>query len=348
MISCSETQKKETNTSALILMEETVQEMCFEQSIKASAYTSDLKSEFYSIPNDEDYNLKKSKLKMIMGKVQRIDYITLNLIDYIDKIKGKLIDRSGEEKSKIINISERGVFPDRLNLYNLKNPLKNNFIKDSIELNKKITFFRDELIYECANYEWNSEKYKLDRIGTFSGYSTSEEFDLILDKKLSVEAYNFMEDKYVLKDLYIQLHNTSMKLINQGTSNLLANLCLLSVLQHDVLAARAMAIAHWKSKISTGEYGFNSIETLVEGPEIVKQGSDINCKVFIAFKDSEQKPDIKVDNKDVTIRYNNDGSYLISTHATKKGTFKLNGSISIRNKSGIKRTESFEKTIVIE
>lgn len=228
------------------------------------------------------------------------------------------------------------------------NPVQKNFIQDSLELNKEITFFRDELVYECANYNWNSEMYKLDRIGNLSRYSTSEEFDKILENKLSVTSYNYKEDKFVLKDLYIQIHNASMKLINQGSSNLLANLCLLSVIQHDVLAARAMAIAHWKSKISTGEFGFDKIETIVEGPEIVKQGSNINCKVFIAFKDSEQKPDIKVDNKDVKVSYNNDGSFLISTQANKKGTFKLNGSISIRNKSGIKRTESWEKTIEIE
>ena len=50
-------------------------------------------------------------------------------------------------------------------------------------------------------------------------------------------------------------------------------------MQQDVLSARALAIAHWKSKVSTGEYSFNKIMPLAYGPVVANAGDDVEFKL---------------------------------------------------------------------
>lgn len=330
-------------------MEEEIQKVNVVQADRGSGFNSDVKSEFFSLRPNSENAAKSQKLQIVMRKTEIIDSHVSKLINYIDQIKYQLIKESGEDKKKIILNEKDGVYPDRLNLYNITSPGTKSEIRDSIKLFRQIVAYRDSLIYHCANYDWNSKSYRLANVGSIKNYSNQEEFNALLDAKLNVETYNYREDKYVLRDLYVQLHNASMKVINQRNNTLLTNLCLLTALQQDILSSRALALANWKSKVSTGEYSFDSITTIVEGPEKVKLGSSTTYKVFIAAKDSEQRPEIAVDsNNDIQITYNEDGTYSLTTTPDKIGTINLSGTISITNKSGLKRVDKWEKTIIVE
>lgn len=349
--SCSQDQKENIipENKTLLFMEEEIQKVNVVQADRGSGFNSDVKSEFFSLRTNIENAAKSEKLQIVMRKTAMIDSHASKLINYIDQIKYQLINESGEDKKKIILAEKDGVYPDRLNLYNITSPGTRSEIKDSIKLFRQIVAYRDSLIYHCANYDWNSKSYRLANVGSIKNYSNQEEFNALLDAKLNVETYNYREDKYVLKDLYVQLHNSSMNLINQRNNTLLTNLCLLTALQQDILSSRALALANWKSKVSTGEYSFDSITTIVEGPEKVKLGSPTTYKVFIAAKDSEQRPEIVIDsNKDIQITYNEDGTYSLTTTPDKIGTTNLSGTISITNKSGLKRVDKWEKTIIVE
>jgi gliding motility-associated protein GldM len=129
---------------------------------------------------------------------------------------------------------------------------------------------------------------------------------------------------------------------------LVAAIASLTSMQQDVLAARALSMAHWKSKVSTGEYSFNKIIPLAYGPEVANSNEEIELQVMMAAFDSDNQPVVTVDgydNQDM-VSYPGNGQGIVKM-TTGSGEMELTGTVSIKNKSGVTKTEPWKKTVVI-
>ncbi len=349
-VSCSQDQSpsEASVNKSLLFMEEELQKINGVQLNRGNAYRMEVRSEMFGFPQNERNGGTFQKLEYVLQRMDLIDVHAAKLIQYIDQLKVDLLTRSGAETGTIILGKGEGTVPMRLNLYELKAPSDQVIITDSIKLYRSIKNYRDSLVFLCANYEWGGKSYTLPIINTMEDYSTYEEFLDELESKLETQTYNYMDDRSVLSDLYIELSRTAWKVIDQRNTSLLTNLCLLSVLQQDILSSRALAFGHWKSKVSTGEYSFDALTAIVQGPEIVEVGKSPEYKIFYAATDSSQEPEIVVSSPGTaSVKKNNDGSYSLILSAEKPGTVKLSGTLTITNKSGIKRTEPWEKSVVI-
>ena len=125
---------------------------------------------------------------------------------------------------------------------------------------------------------------------------------------------------------------------------LVAGIAALSSLQQDILAARALAMAHYKSKVSTGEYSFNKIVQLAYGPVVANSNEEIELKVMMAAFDSDNQPKVTANTGTITYPGNGTGVVKINTGGS---TMELSGTVSIKNKSGVPKTEEWNHTIVI-
>lgn len=343
-------QNDNTMTKTLLFMEDEIQNINVTQVHAGNYYSMDVKSEIATIRIDEEYGLqKRKKLEYVLKKMDSIDHITTNIIQYIDQLKIKLLKNAGENINTVIQKNNNGLFPNRLELYNLISPSKNVIIEDSIQLYRSIIKYSDSIIYHCSNYNLGSKSYYFTNTLPITDYSGYEEFNKLLNEKFDVKTYNYMEDKNTLMDIYVQLHNATLKTINQRNSTLLTNLCLLSVLQQDILKSRTLAIIHWKSKVSTGLFNFDSVQAMIEGPEIITSGNTYEYKVFFAAINSDNTPEITISSpENVIVKGNENGVHTIQLSPKQTGKINLSGTLIITDKSGIKRTENWEKTIEIK
>jgi len=156
---------------------------------------------------------------------------------------------------------------------------------------------------------------------------------------------NKKEDKGKLRDLYIELTKPE-KVMAGGEGEeqkewpwigktcdhapLVAAIASLTSLQVEVLGARASAFEHIKSRVSTGEFSFNSIEGFAVGPTMVTQGDVAELKVMMAAFDTDNQPVI-TGGGNWTVA-NGQGTMKIATSGL--GDKKLSGTVKIRKKSG--------------
>lgn len=123
-----------------------------------------------------------------------------------------------------------------------------------------------------------------------------------------------------------------------------AALASLSSLQKDILGARAQALALIRLRVGGGEYSFNKIIPLAYGPEVVNANEEYTVEVLMAAYDSDKQPEVTVGGEKITeVR---DGKGYVRGKAGAS-TMELSGTVSIQNKSGIKKTLPWSKTIQV-
>lgn len=127
-------------------------------------------------------------------------------------------------------------------------------------------------------------------------------------------------------------------------SPLVAAVAALSSMQQDVLSARALALAHWKGKVSTGEYSFNKIMPLAYGPAVANSGDDVELQVMMAAFDSDNQP--TVTSSTGSVEYPGNGQGIVKFKAGGS-TMSISGTVSIKNKSGVKKTQDWKHEVTI-
>ena len=127
-------------------------------------------------------------------------------------------------------------------------------------------------------------------------------------------------------------------------ATLISAIASLSLLEQDILSARAMALAHWKSKVSTCGYSFNTIMPLATGPSTSFEGEEVKIQVLMAAFDSENQPRVTTTYGTSMITHNGDGTGTVMI-TPKLGLNTIKGTVSIRNKSGVEKTENWEWTV---
>ena len=123
-----------------------------------------------------------------------------------------------------------------------------------------------------------------------------------------------------------------------------AALASLSSMQKEILTARADAVSIIRARVGGGEYSFNKIMPLAYGPEIANSGEEVEIQVLMAAFDSDKQPIVTVSGG--SLRETKEGKGYITAKGSG-GEVKLNGTITILNKSGIPKTLPWEKTVRI-
>jgi gliding motility-associated protein GldM len=224
-----------------------------------------------------------------------------------------------------------------------------------MKLWKSYNDYRAELTEKIAG-SWIPEKgkkkysFKAPAINTFKDFK-----DLNAQIEKSMTNVN-QEDKEAIKKIYASLTKQEKSKVHEidgvhwigktfDHSPSVAAIASLSSMQKEILTARADAIALIRSRVGGGEYSFNKIMALAYGPELANSGDEIEVQVLMAAFDSDRQPEVTV--QGATVSETKDGKGIIRTKASGGAEMVLKGTVTIRNKFGIPKTENWEKTIKI-
>ena len=107
-----------------------------------------------------------------------------------------------------------------------------------------------------------------------------------------------------------------------------------------------MPLANYKAKVSTGEYSFNKIMPLAYGPNVANSGEEVELQVMMAAFDSDNQPKVTIDGEGGEVSYPGNGQGIVKLK-TGGSTMTVTGTVSIKNKSGVAKTEKWTKDIII-
>lgn len=366
---------------AFVAIEENTQKANIVQVERGHVLIAEVKSELGSTPNDDENKIKREKLKFVLEQMNKVDNETGNMIEKIDDLKLLILQKSGENIESINNNSEESilwskynsskdkVLPARMHLMAVQAkdqydvPMHEiigdditNPSGEGIKIWKDLLKFRKSIVELTGAYEWNGKKYSV-KTSEINKYKDNKELTKRVSEMLIASKTNHTDDDAVLSELYILLTKLEKNEVH-GTkdvhwigstfdhSPLVAAIASLSSLQQDILAARALSLAHWKSKVSVGEFSFNKIMALPYGPVVVNEGDSVDIQVMMAAFNSDNQPLVTVDNELGDVIYPGNGQGVVKFKAGGS-TMTLTGTVSIKNKSGIAKTERWEHTVQI-
>lgn len=365
---------------AFVAIEENTQKANIVQVDRGNGFQMDVSSEL-AATKGEDQAAKKKKLEYVLKQMKAIDDETAKLIKEIDDIKVDILKKSGESVEKFENNSEEtimwvkgdGVKPTRMHLMAVQakdqydvpmHEIIGEDIKNPSGSGKKLwdnfNNYRNKLVELTGSYTWGEgQKFE---IKPTSINEFEDNNDLLKKTKAMVEKSkaNLKEDKQVLIDLYMMLTKKEKNKVHdqEGVhwigmtfdhSPLVAAVASLSSMQQDILSARALALAHWKSKVTTGEYSFNKITSLAYGQPIANSGDSVYLKVMMAAYDSDNQPKVVVaeGSEDAKVEYPGNGTGVVGFKVSGSGEMVLKGTVAIKNKSGVEKKEPWEYTVKI-
>jgi hypothetical protein len=363
-----------TILDAFVAIEENTQKSNSMQVDRGSEFISDISDEIASTHGKENAQ-KLQKLKKVMRQMQQVDKLSAGLIQEIDRVKLELLRESGEEITNIKQDDRETIMwkkgkdcqPARMNLMavqakdqydipmyilirdDIKNPSgKGKMIWD--DYNE----FRSKLIETVATYKDGKKSYSI-KPKAINSFKDSKDLRKQVNHMLQSSKINLQDDEEILSSIYMNL--TKQERVTQNDiegvhwvgqtfdhAPLVAALASLSSMQQDVLSARSLALGHLKSKVSTGEYSFNKIVGLVYGPEIANSGDEVELNVMMAAFDSDNQPTVTHNGSSFV---GTGGKGIIKTKAGSGGEMVLSGTVSIKNKSGLIKTEKWSHTIKI-
>ncbi|MCJ8292187.1 MAG: hypothetical protein HRT58_20085 [Crocinitomicaceae bacterium] len=327
--------------------------------------------------------MQAKKAKFLLSAVKELDKITQERIQLIDKMKLKILEECGEDLN-IIGTKEAILMeknskegnqlkPLRMNLANVSakdkydEPMRiligqdiKNPTGDGLKLWKSIISYRKELTELVASSQLGAGEtpsfdknyyFKAPEINKFS-----EQKDLKAKIQSAIKKSNVHpEDQAMITEIYSSLTKEKRSTVN-GVKDVhwigktfdhapsVAALASLSSLQQDILSARADALTLLRSRVMGSEFSFNTIFPLARGPEVVNQGEDFQLEVMMAVYDKDKQPEVTIDGGEVDEVRNGMGIIRLKGQGN---TMNLTGTVSIKNKSGIKRTMRWEKTVTV-
>jgi len=366
---------------AFVAIEDNIQRGSITQLERGNAARSSLIEEMNSTAKDASGKAKIEKIKKYLGMIEKIDGEAGKLIKYIDDIKLEMLDKAKEDIKTVKNEDEKVIVwkkydpkfplqPTRLNLMAVQ--AKDQFdipmheivgseishldpTKHGLKLWKQYNGFRKFIVETTGTYkegEKNSWKVKVSDINdNLPNLKLQEKIiKMITAKSNKVNP----EDQEVLIGLYQELtkiefadHHEEKNVHWMGRTfdhaPMVGALASLSSLQNEILSARAKAVNLLKSKVTVGEFSFNKIQELVSGPGVATEGEEIELKVTMAAYDSDNNP-VVTGPGSVTVQ---DGIGTIKTRASGAGEMSLNGTVMIRNKSGVEYPRNWSWKVAI-
>lgn len=365
---------------AFVAIEENIQKANIVQADRGTGFYNDVKGEI-AASKGVDQAAKKKKLQYVMSQMDKIDKETVDLIKFIDQLKVDILNEAGEaaktykdkDHETILWKQQDGAKPARMNLAAVQGQDKydepmlvlgiNEDIKKptgkGAELWKKYNDYRNNIVAIAGSYQMpGSEQSFSIKPTAINAFETNQELTKKVTAMVEGSKANLKEDKQVLIDLYMMLTKKEKNEVHDlkdvhwvgmtfDHSPLVAAIAGLSSLEQDILSARALAMAHYKSKVSTGEYSFNKIMPLAYGPAVANNNDEVELQVMMAAFDSDNQPKVVVESgATAEVTYPGNGQGLVKFRAGG-GNMTVTGTVSIKNKSGVAKTEKWSHDIVI-
>ncbi len=359
---------------AFVAIEENIQKSNIAHFERGNVSKSDVSGELKTTPNNAENKLKREKLQAILKQMEEVDKITAVMIQDIDKIKMDILEKSGENVKDIKENDELtliwkkgdGVQPTRMNLMAVQakdqydvpmHEIIGEDIKNPTAAGKKLWAdflkYRSDLVKLVGSYKMGGKSFSITP-KDINEFKTNADLVKAVEKMIAGSKANIKDDGEALAEIYIGLTKPERLKVHdmEGVhwigatfdhSPLVAAVASLSSMQQDILSARAKAMAHLKSKVSTGEYSFNKIVGLAYGPSIANTGDEVELKVMMAAFDSDNQPTVTGPGT-ITVA---DGQGTLKTKVAGGAEMVLNGTVSIKNKSGVTKTENWTHTIKI-
>jgi gliding motility-associated protein GldM len=365
---------------AFVSIEKNLQVAAITQLDRGNAGESDLISELA----DKSNPAKAQKIKYYLTVIDKINKITAERVQEFDAIKMDILVKSAEiltpkfedEHTVIWTAADpkKPLVPAVINLMAIN-------AKDQYDVPMHTIIGEDlEPVTGSGKEMWaNYNKFRAeicDLLGTYAPPG-GKKFTFVSDKKginefannmelakkvdkmmeANAKTANLQDDGEVIKTLYMSLSKNEYADMGEEKhlhwvartfdhAPLVAALASLTALQQEVLAARATAISHIKSRVSTGEYSFNKVIGLAYGDALVNQGEEAHVGVMMAAFDSDNQPEVKLTKGSGAITVA-DGKGDIIVKASAGAEMVLEGTVSIKKKSGETKTEKWTHTIKI-
>jgi len=345
------------------------------------------KSELVETSADNSNPQRAKKAKILLEAVNKIDDLTAQRIREIDELKFEILKACGEDMNTVnptgaivmekYDEKNNPLKPIRMNLAfvngkdkyddpmrimlgeatDIKNPTGKG-----LDLWKSLNKFRAEITEKIASthvYTNESGKVITDKKYSYKAPSINkfkDQADLNNQIKKSISKQNVhLDDQEVILEIYRGLTKQERLDVDDvkdvhwigktfDHSPSVAAIASLSSLQKDVLAARAQAITLIRSRVGGGEYSFNKIIPLAYGPEVVNANEDFTIEVLMAAYDSDKQPEVIYGGE--SIKDVRDGKGYIKLKGSGS-SMELSGTVSIRNKSGLKKTMPWKKTVTV-
>lgn len=326
---------------------------------------------------------QSKKAKFLLSAVEELDQITEERIQLIDKIKLKILEECGEDlgivgtkeailmeknsktgnrlkplRMNLENVSGKDKYDEAMRIligHDIKNPTG-----DGLKLWNSVIAFRKEITELVASSQLGAGDtpsfdkdyyFKAPKINQFS-----EQKDLKAEILRAIEKSNVHpDDQAMITEIYSSLTKEKRSTVN-GVDDVhwigktfdhaptVAAIASLSSLQKDILTARADALTLLRSRVMGSEFSFNTIIPLARGPEVVNEGEDFQLEVTMAVYDKDKQPEVTIDGG--TVDEIKDGMGIIKMRG-QGNTMNLTGTVSIKNRSGIKRTMKWEKSVTV-
>ncbi|TNF47782.1 MAG: hypothetical protein EP305_06965 [Bacteroidetes bacterium] len=329
--------------------------------------------------DDKENKELSAKAKKYLKEVDKIDKITAEEIKFIDDLKLEILEAIGEDLSSVgtpesiivkAYSAKDPLKPTKMNLANVNGKDKYDepmFLMigedltapkgKGMDLWNRYNGYRKELTELIAG-SWVLDKgqkkffFKAPSIHEFKDF---KDLNAMIDKAINSSNVN-QDDKEAIKKIYASLTKRERWTVNEvpnvhwigktfDHAPAVAAIASLTSMQKEILTARADAIALIRNRVGGGEYSFNRIMALAYGPDVVNQGEEFEVQVLMAAYDSDRQPEVVINSGSVSeVR---DGKGFIRMKAGSGGEMKLSGKITIKNKSGIPKSENWEKTVRI-
>lgn len=332
---------------------------------------------------DDTNPVKSKKAKLLVETVNQIDDMTQERIQFIDNLKLEILEACSEDITTVseadaiimekYNKSENALKPIRMNLQHVDVKDKYDEVMyiligedvkrptgKGMDLWKSYNKYRKQLTEIIAstqigggdNPKFSKEYYF--EAPEINKYETQAE----LRKKIQAamdKSKVHDDDQSMIMEIYSSLTKEEYSNVNDISdvhwigktfdhAPSVAAIASLSSLQKDILAARADALALIRSRVGGADYSFNKLMAIAHGPEVVNQGEDFELEVMMVAYDSDNKPEVSMNGN--KIQKIQGGRGIINLKGTG-GKMKLNGTVSIRNRSGIKKEMKWEKNVMI-
>ena len=364
---------------AFVAIEENTQKANITQYERGFAFKSALVEEMNTTTKDQAGAEKKKKVKYYLDIIEKIDVQTAKLIEEIDNIKLDILEKSGENIAEYKNDDEETILwkkwdkkntpllPIRMHLMavqakdqydvpmheiigeDIKNPTGSG-----LDLWKNYNKYRKFLCETIGTYKAGEKNWSF-KAKDINDHKDNADLIKRVQKMIATSKVN-PEDVSVIEQLYAELSKQEFVNSNEEKgihwigktfdhSPLVAAIASLSAIEQEILSARATAVGHLKSKVSTGEYSFNKIMPLAYGPLIANAGDEVELQVMMAAFDSDNQPTVTYGGKNVPDV--KDGYGIVKTKVSSGTEMVLSGTVAIKNKSGVEKRENWTHTIKI-
>ncbi len=325
------------------------------------------------IQGKEGAKEKYERLLQLRTVMDKIDANASRLIKKIDDAKLLILEKTGEDVSKVSPEN-----PDVIvwKKYDLKNPLmitelnlsavqsKDNFDvpfmeligseisaidqnKPGMSIWKDILQFRRMLVMSVGTYYGKEGQYVVNNVTDINQFAKVKDLKTKVSKMITGGGNKpNVSDITKLTEIYELL--TKLEFAQHGESKnihwvgrtfdhapLVGALASLTSLQMDVLAARARAFALLKTRITGGAYTFNEVRGFAYASSaVVDPNQDFTVDVFVGAFDSEKVPNVQSISGGGTLVDKKNGKATYKFNAGGTGSKIISGKVGVPDTYG--------------